>query len=78
LRNLEILDLSNNNFKSIPKTFEKLASLKNLFLDGNPLKGIPGFVYELKKLLSLDIRNTNITESGILKNRLKKGIEIHR
>ena len=78
LSNLEILDLSNNNFKSIPKTFEKLASLKNLFLDKNPLKDLPEFVYELKKLLSLDIRNTNITESGILKNRLKKGIEIYR
>ncbi len=78
LAELEILDIGNNDFSSLRKPFDSLTSLKEIFLEGNPLKGLPGFVYKLPKLHLINIMSTNINKFGIMKKSLKKEIEIYR
>ena len=77
LNKLEILDISKNNFSSLRKPFESLVSLRKLNLSGNPFKGIPGFVYKLPNLHLINIKDTQIRKSGIMKKNLKEDVEIY-
>jgi len=78
LKYLEIFGVSNNSIKKIPHSFEKLVSLKRMFLDGNPLTYIPDYLYDLPKLISLFIRNTKINGIELLIKKFKeKSINVY-
>ncbi|MFT5885370.1 MAG: Leucine-rich repeat (LRR) protein [Arcticibacterium sp.] len=55
LKKLEILDLSGNDFRSLPSTFSNLTSLQELYLENDHLKAIPKGIGNLKKLKILDL-----------------------
>ena len=74
LKNLEILDLSNNSIRNrtLPHSFENLVSLRELYLNGNPIGELPEFVSKLSNLIILHVRNTKIRKSQTLKKKLKE------
>ncbi len=78
LKNLELLVISKNKISSLQMHYQNLIFLKKLHLDGNPFKGIPGFVYRLPNLQLINIMDTNIKKSGIMKKNFKKKIEIYK
>ena len=59
----------NNNINKLQRSFESLKSLKEVFINGNPFKGISGFIYELPNLRLINIKDTNIRKSGIMKKK---------
>jgi Leucine-rich repeat (LRR) protein len=48
LNNLRILDLSNNNLKTLPKFIYDLKNLKEIYFNGNLLNKIPNEMYTFK------------------------------
>lgn len=59
LKNLQTLDLSNNNFTGVPAEIGQLQKLEILDLSGNPITGLP---YELGNLTSLKVLNLKDTQ----------------
>lgn len=57
---LELLDLSGNQIKTIPKSILKLPHLKRLIIADNQLLGIPSFLKELEGLKVLDAQNNRL------------------
>jgi Leucine-rich repeat (LRR) protein len=64
---LEVLDLSDNNITTLPKSIGRLSKLKNLDLSGNNLESLPESIAGLKSLdkLNLYMNNLNTLPRGI-------------
>lgn len=77
LKNLELLDLSNNNIEKIPTEIITLTKLQFLYLDNNNIANIPDELYQLPNLKKVYIQGNPLTEKDIatLKDKLKN-IEI--
>ena len=60
LFNLEILNITSNNIKSIPNNFAKLPNLQEFIFDDNPVKIIPKSLTKCTKLNYLTFTNTQI------------------
>lgn len=62
LTNLQVLDLSYNRIRHIPRSFCHNLSLSNLILDGNPIESISKNAFVcIKNLKYLSLANCNIT-----------------
>jgi Leucine-rich repeat (LRR) protein len=59
LKNLKVLDISNNEFTGLPAEIGQLSQLEVLNLADNPLTGLPHELGNLKSLITLDLRGTN-------------------
>ncbi|CAO1357595.1 unnamed protein product [Diamesa serratosioi] len=59
---IQVLDLSFNNFQTIPVEISSLTNLRELFLSNNLLFKLPSSINKLSKLELLDISNNNLTE----------------
>lgn len=57
LEALEMLNLSYNNFCSLPKEIKNLKKLKEINLSGNKFTEIPKILYEIKSLKNIHIIN---------------------
>ncbi len=62
LQNLEILDLSDNQFTGVPAEIGQLGSLEILDLSNNQLTGLPYELGNLSKLRELDLRGNEYSE----------------
>lgn len=71
--NLEELDLSVNNLKSLPKQFNKLTKLKKLNLSFNRLTTFPAALENLSQLELLDLRHN---DANAFKSNMPTAIEI--
>ncbi|TAE10474.1 MAG: hypothetical protein EAZ95_14685 [Bacteroidetes bacterium] len=57
-KNLEILDLRNNDIQEFPAyLLQSLSNLKELYLQGNPIKNIPREIFDRKENVLADVRN---------------------
>lgn len=59
LKNLEIIDLSNNRISVFPAGLQK--TLKALALNDNRIVAIPSFIVTLPNLIKLDLDDNPIT-----------------
>lgn len=57
---LEVLDLSDNNLKSLPDDFDRFKKLKRVFISNNHLDHIPTVFAKLKSLSMIGLRNNKI------------------
>ena len=71
LKEVEIINLSNNKLYELPETISALPNLKKLILDGNPLKEIPFSLLECPILEMISIRNTLINVEPLFEKLLK-------
>jgi len=78
LQNLEILDLSNNQFTGVPAEIGQLTQLRVLNLSSNPITGLPLELGNLSNLQLLDLTETNFAETDleIIKASLPSDVEI--
>jgi len=78
LQNLEVLDLSNNNFTGVPAEIGQLHKLEILNLSGNPITGLPLELGNLKNLKVLNLRETDYSQHDldIIKTSLPASTEI--
>lgn len=72
LTELEVLDISNNNFTGLPAEIGQLSNLKVLNVANNPLTGLPYEIGNLSKLEQFDLLGTNYAEAdlAIIESRL--------
>mgnify|MGYP002480502086 CR=1 FL=1 len=63
LRNLQVLDLRNNNLSlsTIPSEIGQLVSLRKLLLANNKLLSLPPEIKTMKDLIELDVSNNALT-----------------
>lgn len=64
-KNLKILELFQNNIKSIPNDVSKLSKLETLMIDMNPIQTIDLQVNKLSNLKELGIAKTQILQSEV-------------
>ncbi len=57
---LSSLDLRNNKIAELPDSLGNCFTLQHLYLQGNQFNSIPGFVYRLKWMSKLLLRNNNL------------------
>lgn len=78
LKNLRVLNLSDNNFTGVPAEVGQLSELEILNLSNNPITGLPYEIGNLKNLKLLDLRGTNYAEADlrIIRQTLPSSIEI--
>lgn len=55
LSDLEVLDISDNDFTALPAEVGQLTKLKNLNISNNPLTGLPRELGQLQNLAVLDV-----------------------
>ena len=67
LKNLKILDLSNNKFTGVPAEVGRLENLETLDLSNNLLTGLPYELGNLSKLKLLDVSGNNYSEADLAK-----------
>lgn len=65
LSDLEVLDISNNDFTGLPAEVGQLSKLRVLNLSNNPFTGLPYELGNLKNLETLDLRGTNYAEADL-------------
>ncbi|WP_001011267.1 leucine-rich repeat domain-containing protein, partial [Leptospira interrogans] len=58
--NVRVLDLSGQNFTTLPKEIEQLKNLQELDLRDNQLATFPAVIVELQKLESLDLSENRL------------------
>ena len=81
LRNLQVLDLSDNDFTGVPAEVGQLSELRVLDLSNNPITGLPHEISNLKNLEVLDLRGTDYSEQDlqtIIAGGLSSDVEIRR
>ena len=81
LRNLQVLDLSDNDFAGVPAEVGQLSELRVLDLSNNPITGLPHEISNLKNLEVLDLRGTDYSEQDlqtIIAGGLSSDVEIRR
>lgn len=62
LKNLKVLDLSNQNLSKIPVEIYSITKLKELRLDRNNIKVIPTEITQLKHLEQLNLNNNQLSD----------------
>lgn len=72
LKNLKILDLSQNDFTGLPAEIGQLQNLEVLNLSGNPITGLPSELGNLMNLKLLDLSETNYSNQDL--EVIKKGL----
>jgi Leucine-rich repeat (LRR) protein len=65
LTELEVLDLSYNNFTGVPAEVGQLSNLRVLNLSNNPITGLPHEIGNLKKLERLELSGTNYSKQDL-------------
>lgn len=65
LKNLKVLDLSNNRFTGVPAEVGHLTHLEILNLSNNQLTGLPHELGELQNLKALDISGNAYSEQDL-------------
>lgn len=78
LRNLSVLDLSDNDFTGVPAEVGQLTRLEVLDLSNNPITGLPYEIGNLKNLRVLDLRGTDYAAADleVIKKGLSEEVEI--
>ncbi|MCF7820044.1 MAG: leucine-rich repeat domain-containing protein [Candidatus Pacebacteria bacterium] len=78
LKNLKILDASNNQMTGVPAEVGQLNYLEVLNLSNNQLTGLPYELGNLQNLKTFNISGNNYSESdlGIITNKLPENVEI--
>ncbi len=78
LKNLKVLNLSNNNFTGVPAEIGQLSNLEVLDLSNNNLTGLPNELANLKnlKLLKLSGNNYSASDLEIIKKGLPNSVVI--
>ena len=78
LGQLEVLDVSDNNFTGLPAEVGQLSQLRVLNLVNNPLTGLPYELGNLQNLETLDLRGTNYAAADleIIKRGLSGDVEV--
>jgi len=66
LKNLRVLDLSDNQFTGVPAEVGQLTHLEVLDLSNNPITGLPYEIGNLSNLHTLDLRGTNYAEADLI------------
>lgn len=61
LVNLQVLDISNNHFKTFPQEVLSLSKLKDLILAENRLTEIPSGISDLGQITKLDLSGNNLS-----------------
>lgn len=74
LRNLKILDLSDNNFTGVPAEIGQLTELERLDLSNNDLTGLPYELGNLSNLKVLDISGNDYSEADL--EIIRKGLSV--
>ncbi len=65
LKNLKVLNLSNNKFTGVPAEVGQLKNLETLNLSDNSLTGLPNELGNLSNLKFLDISGNNYSEADL-------------
>lgn len=78
LSDLEVLNLSSNDFTGLPAEVGQLSKLRILNLSDNPFTGLPQELGNLKNLEVLDLRGTNYSEFDlkIISERLPSNTQV--
>lgn len=78
LKELEVLDLSDNNFTGVPAEVGRLSNLRILNLSNNPITGLPYEIGQLQNLEQLDLRGTDYAEYdlGVIRSQLPETVLI--
>jgi len=80
LSDLQVLNLSDNNFTGLPAEVGQLTKLEVLDLSNNPFTGLPHELGNLKNLKVLDLRGTQAADFDVekIKESLPRSVEILR
>lgn len=78
LKNIKVLDISQNKLTGVPAEVGQLENLEVLNLSGNPITGLPHELGNLKNLKVLDLTNTDYSKQDleIIRKGLSSGVEI--
>jgi uncharacterized protein YjbI with pentapeptide repeats len=78
MKNLRVLDLSDNNFTGVPAEVGQLSELEILDLSNNPITGLPYEIGNLKNLKILDLRGTqySVQDLDAIRQNLSSEVEI--
>lgn len=71
LKNLKVLNLSNNEFTGVPAEIGQLKNLEILNLSNNKLTGLPNELGNLSNLKLLDLSGNNYSEADLSGIRAK-------
>ncbi len=74
LKELRLLDLSDNNFTGVPAEIGQLENLEVLDLSNNPITGLPNELGNLKNLKFLDLRGTQYSHQDL--ETIKRGLSV--
>lgn len=65
LKNLKVLNLSNNHFAGVPAEIGQLKNLEELNLSNNQITGLPYELGNLSKLKVLDLRGNDYSQADL-------------